>query len=188
MYYILASTKKPVIRRNLQTRVKYLHKHGLFPRRKVFSFPALTFPVSSSIIMRHSKCGRSSVAEHQLPKLNMRVRFPSPAPAASCRSQVAIITLWWSRFLFPAFLVWVHFYRVHSGKLPLPSRAPHFCGVRFFFARGFAWALFVLYRNISKPSGGNFGFSGARAHGLSVKNGTRQIDFVISPPYNIKKR
>ena len=80
MYYILASTKKPVIRRNLQTRVKYLHKHGLFPRRKVFSFPALTFPVSSSIIMRHSKCGRSSVAEHQLPKLNMRVRFPSPAP------------------------------------------------------------------------------------------------------------
>ena len=132
MYYILASTKKPVIRRNLQTRVKYLHKHGLFPRRKVFSFPALTFPVSSSIIMRHSKCGRSSVAEHQLPKLNMRVRFPSPAPAASCRSQVAIITLWWSRFLFPAFLVWVHFYRVRSGKLPLPSRAPHFCGVRFF--------------------------------------------------------
>ena len=108
--------------------------------------------------------------------------------AASCRSQVAIITLWWSRFLFPAFLVWVHFYRVRSGKLPLPSRAPHFCGVRFFFARGFAWALFVLYRNISKPSGGNFGFSGARAHGLSVKNGTRQIDFVISPPYNIKKR
>ena len=80
MYYILASTKKPVIRRNLQTRVKYLHKHGLFPRRKVFSFPALTFPISSSIIMRHSKCGRSSVAEHQLPKLNMRVRFPSPAP------------------------------------------------------------------------------------------------------------
>ncbi len=27
------------------------------------------------------RCGRSSMAEHQLPKLNTRVRFPSPAPA-----------------------------------------------------------------------------------------------------------
>ena len=123
MYYILASTKKPVIRRNLQTRVKYLHKHGLFPRRKVFSFPALTFPVSSSIIMRHSKCGRSSVAEHQLPKLNMRVRFPSPAPAASCRSQVANLTMVrFAIFISRVFGVGSFLSRQHSGVTLDPRR------------------------------------------------------------------
>ena len=53
-----------------------------------------------------------------IPKLNMRVRFPSPAPAASCRSQVAIITSVVVAFLLPAFaalfqltqpLVWYQF-------------------------------------------------------------------------------
>src|SRR5436305_13249389 len=29
-------------------------------------------------------CGRSSMAERQLPKLHTRVRFPSPAPTLSC--------------------------------------------------------------------------------------------------------
>ena len=31
-------------------------------------------------IPRNMICGRSSMVEHQLPKLNTRVRFPSPAP------------------------------------------------------------------------------------------------------------
>ena len=34
--------------------------------------------------VRPLKCGRSSMAERQLPKLHTRVRFPSPAPACLC--------------------------------------------------------------------------------------------------------
>ena len=34
-------------------------------------------------IPRNMICGRSSMVEHQLPKLNTRVRFPSPAPASA---------------------------------------------------------------------------------------------------------
>src|SRR5437660_10290168 len=33
-------------------------------------------------------CGRSSMAERQLPKLHTRVRFPSPAPIISQPSQI----------------------------------------------------------------------------------------------------
>ena len=79
-------------------------------------------------------CGRSSMVEHQLPKLNTRVRFPSPAPAANCRSQVANLTLWGSRFFLPAFACEMKFrgfgkhrrgcsgtltiFREPSGKIP----------------------------------------------------------------------
>ena len=34
-------------------------------------------------IPRNMICGRSSMVEHQLPKLNTRVRFPSPAPGVA---------------------------------------------------------------------------------------------------------
>lgn len=48
---------------------------------KSFLNITLTFFHPGVIINKHYKNrGRSSVAEHQLPKLNMRVRFPSPAP------------------------------------------------------------------------------------------------------------
>lgn len=35
-----------------------------------------------------SRCGCSSVAEHQLPKLTVRVRFPSPALSETLLAQI----------------------------------------------------------------------------------------------------
>ena len=47
----------------------------------------LTFMLSCSQVRRNSlKSGCSSMVEHQLPKLRMRVRFPSPAPLFTSRS------------------------------------------------------------------------------------------------------
>jgi hypothetical protein len=39
------------------------------------------------------ECGRSSMAERQLPKLHTRVRFPSPAPRCQQKFSKAIITI-----------------------------------------------------------------------------------------------
>ena len=61
-------------------------------------------------IPRNMICGRSSMVEHQLPKLNTRVRFPSPAPKIGRRCKVSadfyfftihdsLFTAWQSRFL-----------------------------------------------------------------------------------------
>ena len=56
-------------------------------------------------------CGCSSMAEHQLPKLNTRVRFPSPAPRIikeySCtpfiRDRVSTVNLYLPRLSFLVF-------------------------------------------------------------------------------------
>ena len=82
MYYIIASTKKPALRHNLRFIVNYLHESAPQPSPWKISFPSLTFSFRGVIISKHSKLirGRSSMVEHQLPKLNTRVRFPSPAP------------------------------------------------------------------------------------------------------------
>ncbi len=58
--------------------------------RKI-SNTGLTFPSVCAIIMVFAISGRSSVAEHQLPKLNMRVRFPSPAPPGKPLSIVIFV-------------------------------------------------------------------------------------------------
>src|ERR1700689_5265063 len=42
---------------------------------------------AASIVVRRRSRGCSSMVEHQLPKLTVRVRFSSPAPAMKCRSE-----------------------------------------------------------------------------------------------------
>ena len=55
----------------------------------VTSGPVLT-PRSRQEMRKHRLCGRSSMAERQLPKLHTRVRFPSPAPVPSAASNPLI--------------------------------------------------------------------------------------------------
>ena len=51
------------------------------PPRNAESEPKRTRPFCSTLeCCNATECGRSSMAERQLPKLHTRVRFPSPAP------------------------------------------------------------------------------------------------------------
>ena len=108
-------------------------------------------------------CGRSSMVEHQLPKLNTRVRFPSPAPAANCRSQVANLTLWGSRFFLPAFFIDIYFipptHQAEPGRKSR-SRARLFFALRLTFVKN-AY-LVILTQGLHPRQIANFTLWGSR--------------------------
>ncbi len=68
---------------------------------------------------------RQEMGLNQLRTKRSGVRVPPGAPAASCRSQVANLTLWGSRFLLPAFFIDIYFITLtHVAANPCGS--PHF--------------------------------------------------------------
>ena len=85
LYLTLTNSSPPI------TAAPTTYRCGLFPGFLLLSslsnlFDKLTkkskTPIDNMAAREYNKrnCGRSSMAEHQLPKLNTRVRFPSPAP------------------------------------------------------------------------------------------------------------
>ena len=68
---------------------------------------------------------RQEMGLNQLRTKRSGVRVPPGAPAASCRSQVANLTLWGSRFFLPAFFIDIYFITLtHVAANPCGS--PHF--------------------------------------------------------------
>ena len=59
------------------------------------------------------KCQKKGL--NQLRTKRSGVRVPPGAPAASCRSQVANLTLWGSRFFLPAFFIDIYFITLTQG-------------------------------------------------------------------------